>query len=368
MKTLDPGLAAHLQQQLTTLTTCWRVVRADGQVFCFTEFDEDLVVEGLTYKAATGYTRSALSSELQYAVGNLDILGVFDDDGIKESEVRAGLFNGAELYISFVNWADPSSGHGKLHRGPLGNVSLTRQGVFTVQADGQAKRLQQTVVKYYQKDCRADLGDSLCKIPLMPPELARSTAYTTTAAPLDGADSFVRVADPAPGSALFDRFRNRIFECTAAGTTAAVAPAYSFNVGDVIVDGTATFTCREAWTRAGTIAAGPLTALGDHLSMNVTLDEPRAVDHWFQYGVITVESGENKGFATDVADWLQAGGQVSLFLEAPFPVAPGDAFFIWPGCDKQHPTCKLKFDNIVNRQAEDFVPGTDFLTTYADAR
>ena len=39
--------------------------------------------------------------------------GVFAEGGIVEDEVCAGLFDGAELAISFVNWQDPD-GHGEI--------------------------------------------------------------------------------------------------------------------------------------------------------------------------------------------------------------------------------------------------------------
>jgi hypothetical protein len=45
-------------------------------------------------------------------------VGVFAEGGIVEDEVRAGLFDGAEIRVSFVNWEDPD-GHGetRLRRG-----------------------------------------------------------------------------------------------------------------------------------------------------------------------------------------------------------------------------------------------------------
>jgi hypothetical protein len=45
---------------------------------------------------------------------------VFAEGGIVEDELRAGLFDGAEIRVSFVNWEDPD-GHGeiRLRRGTL---------------------------------------------------------------------------------------------------------------------------------------------------------------------------------------------------------------------------------------------------------
>ncbi len=57
-----PGLAAHLAGEVTTLATCWRLGRADGWVRGFTDYDSELVVDGLTYVASTGFLPSAIKT------------------------------------------------------------------------------------------------------------------------------------------------------------------------------------------------------------------------------------------------------------------------------------------------------------------
>jgi len=39
MKSITPQLQNHLEQEVTTLTTCWRLTRRDGTVLGFTELD-----------------------------------------------------------------------------------------------------------------------------------------------------------------------------------------------------------------------------------------------------------------------------------------------------------------------------------------
>jgi uncharacterized phage protein (TIGR02218 family) len=97
---------------------------------------------------------------------------------IVEDEVRAGLFDGAEISVSFVNWDDPD-GHGeiRLRRGTLGETRLTPQGYFHAELRGLAQPLAQSTLKMYTPVCRADLGDAACTFPLWPNEVARSTAY-----------------------------------------------------------------------------------------------------------------------------------------------------------------------------------------------
>ena len=44
MKTLSPALAAHMDGEVTTLATCWKLKRRDGVILGFTDHDTDVVV------------------------------------------------------------------------------------------------------------------------------------------------------------------------------------------------------------------------------------------------------------------------------------------------------------------------------------
>jgi uncharacterized phage protein (TIGR02218 family) len=41
------------------------------------------------------------------------------------------------------------------------------------------------------------------------------------------------------------------------------------------------------------------------------------------------------------------------------PIAPGDAFAVTPGCDKQFATCKTKYANAANFRGCPHMPGND---------
>lgn len=55
----------------TAFATCWKLTRRDGQVF--TDHDRDLIVDGDTYGAARGYTRTAVANNASLALDNLDV-------------------------------------------------------------------------------------------------------------------------------------------------------------------------------------------------------------------------------------------------------------------------------------------------------
>lgn len=177
MKTVSAGLAAHLASETTTLATCWRIVRGDGRTFFFTDHDTDLLFDGDLYKARSGYSRTAVTNDAELAVDNLDVEGVFDSDEIAETDLRAGLFDHAEVRIFLVNWADLSQGALRLRRGWFGEVTLSEQGIFRTELRGMTQALSQRIGEVYSPECRADLGDHRCKVPLDP--LTRTGSVTT---------------------------------------------------------------------------------------------------------------------------------------------------------------------------------------------
>ncbi len=536
MKSVSEALATHLAGPVTTLATCWRITRRDGQSYFFTDHDQDLVVDGATYTASTGYSRTAISNEASLSVDNLDVEGVFDSAAITEEDLRAGLFDQAEVRIFLVNWADPAMGILRLRRGWFGEVTLSEQGMFRTELRGMTQTLQQRVGALYSPECRADLGDMRCRVPILPAEIARNTLYAPgdlvrvrtsgTAVSFvvpfingnfdaDGAadrsgftptgwtlvsgdwdihdvsngalvaytgqyyleggvssagelsqtvDLLAAGCDPAlidaegfrldfsiqranaftldlgrvvletldetgglvsvlldtgyeeitpedvwvirgvtqaglPASARslrirllhqrvsgiqsnagFDAltatiidttatqatsadFANRTYRCLTAGITAATQPSYAINLGAQTTDGTAVFVAEEAWTRAGVV-----TGVLDRTRIAATIDEPRAIDGWFTGGLLTWETGANTGRAIEISDWVQANGQITLFLPMGYAIQPGDAFRIHPGCDKRLETCRTRFDNVLNFRGEPYVPGQDAMMSYPDAR
>jgi hypothetical protein len=166
-KIITPAMRAHLDAETTRLAAIWRITRKDGQRFLFTDHDRDIVFGGDTYRADAGFERTAIRSDAGFAVDNLDLVGVFAEGGIVEDEVRAGLFDGAEIAISFVNWQDPDGlGEIWLRRGTLGETRLTPQGYFHAELRGLSQPLAQSTLEVFSPNCRADLGDERCAFPI----------------------------------------------------------------------------------------------------------------------------------------------------------------------------------------------------------
>ena len=186
MKTISSGLAQHLAGEVTTLATCWQITRRNGVVLGFTDHVRNVVVNGVTYAAASGYTRTAIRGTADLAVDNLDVESVFSDDGITEEDLWAGKYDFSEVRMFLVNYQDLGQGLLKLRRGWLGEVTI-RDGMYVAELRGTTQRLQMTVGEVYAPDCSADLGDARCGVDLAALEesgavgtVTSATAFATT--------------------------------------------------------------------------------------------------------------------------------------------------------------------------------------------
>ncbi len=163
MKTISTELAAHIAGEVTTLATCWKLTRRDAAVQGFTDHDRDITYDSLTYKAATGFSPSAVENSASLRVDNLDVNGMLSSESITEDDILAGRYDFAEIDIFQINYTDTSQGILKLRRGWLGEVSLTRQH-FVAEVRGLTQLLSQDIGEYFSPSCRASLGDSRCKV------------------------------------------------------------------------------------------------------------------------------------------------------------------------------------------------------------
>lgn len=163
MKTLTPSLAAHLAEETTTLSTCWKLTRRDGLILGFTDHDLDLLVDGITYQASSGFTPSAIASSGALNVDNLDVEGMLDAGAMTEADLLAGIYDHAQIDIFEVNYQRPADGQLPLRTGWLGEVTL-QDGRFLAEVRGLTQPLAQRIGELYNPSCRASLGDARCKV------------------------------------------------------------------------------------------------------------------------------------------------------------------------------------------------------------
>ncbi len=152
---------AHFAAGLTTVARCWLLTRRDGAVYGFTDHDVDLSFGGVTFKADTGLTARALQQTTGLSIDNTEALGALSDVAVREDDIRAGRFDGAEVEAWLVNW-DEIDQRLMQFRGNLGEVTRSA-GAFTAELQGLTEALNQSQGRAFQAPCGAVLGDAGCK-------------------------------------------------------------------------------------------------------------------------------------------------------------------------------------------------------------
>lgn len=187
MKNLSPELQAHLDEGTTTLGWCWRITRADGVVFGFTDHDRALQFDGTTFEPESGLTASEVRSGSDLSVDAQDAQGVLSSDRITETDILDGRWDAAQVEVWRVNWQDPSQ-RVLLRRGAIGQIRRGRLA-FVAEMRSQAHVLGQTVGRMFQATCDAELGDGRCRVNLDAPafkgsgaviDLLRDRAFTAS--------------------------------------------------------------------------------------------------------------------------------------------------------------------------------------------
>ena len=160
MKSLSPELQAHLDEGTTTLAWCWRITRADGVTFGFTDHDRTLSFDETDFEPESGLTASEVRSGSDLSVDAQDAEGVLTSDRITETDILDGRWDNAEVEVWRVNWADPSQ-RVLMRRGAIGQIRRGRLA-FVAEVRSLAHVLGQTIGRTFQATCDAALGDARC--------------------------------------------------------------------------------------------------------------------------------------------------------------------------------------------------------------
>lgn len=147
---------------VTTFCTCWRVTRRDGQVFGFTDHNEDILFDGVTHIAATGMSSPDWLRSTGLNVDTAEVTGALSSEAITDQDILKGLWDDAAIRIWRVDWADNTS-RLLIFTGSIGQVERGQLG-FRAEIRGQSHYLNQEVGLNYTRKCNATLGDDRCGV------------------------------------------------------------------------------------------------------------------------------------------------------------------------------------------------------------
>lgn len=214
--TFSPDLARHLSGGATTVARAIAVRRSDGTELGFTDHDRDMSFEGVRFRANSGFTAKALSQSTGLAVDNTEVFGALRSDAITEVDLRAGRYDGAEVRVWLVNWADAEM-RTLVFRGTIGEVTASG-GAFTAELRGLSEALNRPMGRIYHARCSAVLGDRACRFDLSQP------GYSVTGPVEAGSDARVfRLAGPlAQDARWFEKGRLVVTSGDALGLSGVV--------------------------------------------------------------------------------------------------------------------------------------------------
>jgi uncharacterized phage protein (TIGR02218 family) len=162
-----PTFQDVLNEDVTRLVLCWRLVRRDGVVLGFTAHDRDIILKGQRYRSAPSFVPSALVRSASAAVDSLDMQGALSHAAITEHDLLAGRYDQAQLFMFMLDWQQPGLGQIDLGSGHLGNIS-SDGAAFRAEVRGITDMLERSIIELASPECRADLADKRCRANLRP--------------------------------------------------------------------------------------------------------------------------------------------------------------------------------------------------------
>ncbi len=272
---VDSTMKAHLAQGVTTLAACWHIVRTDGAQFGFTTFDVDIVVEGITYLSTAGFSQTAIQSGSTGQIDNLNVMGFFSDSpgGVTERDVKNRMFDYARVYLFFINWKSPGFTPIRMRTGWLGETVVSPNGTFSAELRGLTQALVQELGNFYSPLCRADLGDSKCKVPIKP--------QYWQAGQLVPAGFYVRPTNPTDEGLM-----QAIFKAKNQGTTGPGEPPWAITVGANVEDFQVVWECVPAYRQIGIV----LGVLDRHSFHSNPLSYPAGASYGATASIMTTNS------------------------------------------------------------------------------
>jgi len=406
MKEVSSELDTHIGLETTSLAICFKLKPVKGTILAATTLDKNVpfdLLDGdgvISYKAETGYDRTALSNSGDFSVGNMELRGLLAAAAVTKEDIRAEIYDFAEMKIFQVNWKDLSQKELKMARTLLGQISI-KDEMFVVELRDLLDLFNTPIGDLVVEDCPIDLFDGKCRVQQLPVAWAPGVLYVVTnpqAAEIgsyitaeetstillevgsdtllledgsggleledgsgiilieDGTDSLV--LENGLGNFLIESlFSNRIFRCTVGGTSDATIPAFNLTIGGLTVESGGvtweTLQANQNFVRvtAISVARRVFTVEGTSVAMD-------APDIHYEEGTVEFQTGSNNRLPKrrEVKTWTLSSGTVELWRPMPFDVVVGDIILMAAGCTKTSARC-VQFFNRHNHRGWTKVPG-----------
>ncbi len=158
-------ILAHGSSCVTERCQIWKITRRDGRVFRYTSHDRPVTYGREVYKSCRSLNPSASENASTIgSVGNIELMGIIDDEGITEADLYGGLFDDAFVTVDLIVWGAGTEAPRRLAAGWTGSMSQGETG-FKMEVLGPGARLeQQALVQMVTPGCRWVFGSTQCGV------------------------------------------------------------------------------------------------------------------------------------------------------------------------------------------------------------
>ncbi len=357
---ISASLAAHYAGESISITQCWKVTLRDpqpnGTVLGFTALDRDITFGGVTYLAASGFIPQNVETQTKLAVDNTQVIGVLDSAIITHDDLTAGRWDFARVELLQVNWQDPAADVDILMTGNLGEVSIDGNQ-YTAELRGLTAAYAHNVGEVYTITCRAALGDARCGVNLAPLTVT-GTLSAVSAGGLVLSDPARTEPGPIGGKAITNITRDMLplVSVAAHGFVAQQIIYIAGVLGMLDINGDNYVIATVPNANSFTLAGVDTSDFGAYTSGGTAT--PQGDAGYFDYGIMTMLTGASAGLAMEVKAYSPA--TLTLQLQFPRGVAPGDTYSLVAGCGKRFAEdCVARHANGDNFRGEPHLPGID---------
>lgn len=162
MRDASEQVRLSLERQATTFCHVWKILRKDGARFGFTDHDEALSFDDVTFAPSSGAEASDNESMIGFAAGGGELVAALDGESLDAEALTNGRFDGATVETWLVDWSNVES-RLLLDVHALGEVRRAG-GVFAAELRGLSHRLDETRGRLFRAACAADFGDGRCGV------------------------------------------------------------------------------------------------------------------------------------------------------------------------------------------------------------
>ncbi|EAQ28349.1 hypothetical protein NAP1_12158 [Erythrobacter sp. NAP1] len=172
--------------ELETAATFWRIFRRDGVAYGFTSHNRDLLIDGITHRAAPGMVPAAIRMTSDLSEDSAGVEGALSHASIREDDLANGLFDDATIEVGIVDWE--TLDHHTIYSGILGSIEDDGRA-FSGELKSAKHILERDLVPRTSPTCRAQFCGPGCGL-----SAPRFTSRRTVAA-VDHERNRIKVAD-----------------------------------------------------------------------------------------------------------------------------------------------------------------------------